>query len=291
MRQDAQHARRGLRERRPVRELRLTFRAGGLLFAVEPEGALGDRERAALEAFDPPGAADGESPFRIEIVPTPPWTSDDPGLYPAGEPPVIRSPGGASFVATHRLFTVAVDPRRALARLYRDESGAYGLRTAIRMSMLTRSPFVGALPLHAAGVSLPAGGVAFFGPSGAGKTTLASSSPHPVLSDELVVARLGEPAVLVRSGFWGEGSGPPASEAPLAALVELGQGPRFTLERLRPAEALRRLLEEVALPLGPCVGGPALAVAAALVQSVPSYRMEWTPSEPPWARLDEVLRG
>jgi hypothetical protein len=157
------------------------------------------------------------------------------------------------------------------------------------MSLLTRSPFVGALPLHAAGVSLPFGAVAFFGASGAGKTTLASSSPHPVLSDELVVARLGEPPVLFRSGFWGEGSGPPVPPAPLAALVELGKGPRFTLERLRPPEALRRLLEEVALPLGPSLGPPALAVASALIERVPSYRMEWTPSEPPWARLDEAL--
>jgi hypothetical protein len=118
------------------------------------------------------------------------------------------------------------------------------------MALLTRAPLVRALPLHAAGVALPSGGVAFFGPSGAGKTTLSSCSPYPVLSDELVVARLGEPATLIRSGFWGEGSGPPVSPAPLTALVELGKGPRFTLERLRPTEALRRLDESPSAPPG-----------------------------------------
>jgi len=64
----------------------------------------------------------------------------------------------------------------------------------------------------------------------------------------------------------------------------------YELEGLASIPALRRLLEEVALPLGPALGPPALAVASALVKRVPCYRMEWTPAEPPWARLAEALR-
>ncbi len=133
-------------------------------------------------------------------------------------------------------------------------------------------------------------GVAFFGPSGAGKTTVASTSPFPVLSDELVAVVPGPPFSLVRSGFWGEREDTTrTSAAVLALLVDLAKGPAVRLTRLAPAEAAGRLLASTPVPLAPPLWSRALAVAAALVRDVPVQRMEWAPAEPPWERLAEVM--
>ena len=132
--------------------------------------------------------------------------------------------------------------------------------------------------------------IGFFGPSGAGKTTLANTCPETVLSDELVAIAPGDPLTLVRSGFWGEGRGSaPARGAPLAALVSLDRGPAFELSPLGPMDAVRGLLASVPVPLGRPLWSRALAVAVDAVSRVPVYRMKWRPSEPPWDRLAEAL--
>ena len=146
----------------------------------------------------------GKQPFEIELVDAPPWTSDDPALFPQWEPAVQRWVG-ERLLASHKSFTAEIEPFASRARLQRREERAYPLETVIRTSMMARLPLVGGLPLHAAGVVLEGRGVAFFGASGAGKTTLSATSPVPVLSDELVAIGPGRPFSLVRSGFWGEG--------------------------------------------------------------------------------------
>jgi hypothetical protein len=265
------------------------FRAGGILFDVEPEGALTGEEREAMARLDL--APDGETaePFRIELVLEEPWTSTDQGLFPRWEPAIQRWVEGR-LLCSHSSFTAEIDPEGARARLHRRESRAYPLEAVIRTAMIARLPLVGGLPLHAAGVALRGRGVAFFGPSGAGKTTLAATSPYPVLSDELVAIAPGEPRALVRSGFWGEGraSGRPP-RTPLAALVALDKGPRTVLEALGARDAVRRLLGSVTVPLAPPLWSRALQVLGALVSAFPVYRLEWSPSEPPWERLAEEI--
>jgi hypothetical protein len=71
--------------------------------------------------------------------------------------------------------------------------------------------------------------------------------------------------------------------------VDLAKGPAFKLTRLRPAEAAGRVLASAPVPLAPPLWSRALAVATELVRRVPVYRMEWTPAEPPWERLVEIL--
>jgi len=266
----------------------LIFRAGGILFAAEPDAALTGPEREALGRLDPADGA-GEAPFRIDLAAEAPWTSADPALFPQWEPAVLRWSGGR-LLSSHRSFTAEIDPVAARARLFRREERAYPLETVIRTALMARLPLVGGLPLHAAGVVIDRRGVAFFGPSGAGKTTVAGTSPHPVLSDELVTVVAAAPFALVRSGFWGEGRGRGGvSAAPLAALVDLSRGPRLAFTRLRPFEAVRRLVTSVPVPLAPRLWSAALAVVADLVARVPVYRMEWAPSEPPWERLAHLL--
>lgn len=268
----------------------MRFRAGGVRFSVGPESALLPAEREAISRLDPdPPEDDAQAPTRVELVEDPPWTSDDPALFPQWEPAVQRWSDGR-LLCSHRSFTAEIDPFSGRVRLHRREERAYPLEAVIRTSMMARLPLLGGLPLHAAGVVVDGRGVAFFGPSGAGKTTVASTSPFPVLSDELVAVAPGRPFGLARSGFWGEGpargrTGP----APLALLVDLAKGPALRLTRLRPAEAAGRLLASVPVPLAAPLWSRAVAVAAEIVREVPVERMEWAPAEPPWERLAGAL--
>ena len=267
----------------------MRFRAGGVRFSVEPDAALFRVEREAIERLDLDHVDNAQAPVRVELVDSAPWTSDDPALYPQREPAVQRWIGDR-LLCSHHTFTAEIDPFAGCVLLFRREERGYALEAVIRTTMMGRLPLVGGLPLHAAGVVVQGQGVVFFGPSGAGKTTVASSSPYPVLSDELVAVNPANPFDLVRSGFWGDcresGRGGPA---PLALLVDLAKGPAFRLMRLRPAEAAGRLLASAPVPLAPPLWSRALAVVAELVQRVPVYRMEWTPADPPWERLAEVL--
>jgi hypothetical protein len=265
------------------------FRAGGVRFSVGPDTALLPTERAAIGRLDGDEGDDTQVPFRIDLVAAPPWTSDDPALFPRWEPAVQRW-DGERLRCSHRSFTAEVDPFSGLARLHRREERAYPLEAVIRTAMMARLPLLGGLAFHAAGVVAHGRGVVFFGPSGAGKTTVAATSPFPVLSDELVAVAPGHPFDLVRSGFWGEGpEGGRTNPAPLALLIDLAKGPALSLTRLPPAEAAGRVLGSVPVPLAPPLWSRALAVVAELVGQVPVYRMEWSPAEPPWERLAEVL--
>jgi hypothetical protein len=265
------------------------FRAGGVRFSVGPEPALLPAEREAISRLDPDPDDEALAPTHVELVEAPPWTSDDPALFPQWEPAVQRWSDGR-LLCSHRSFTAEIDPFSGRVRLHRREERAYPLEAVIRTAMMARLPLLGGLPLHAAGVVVEGRGVAFFGPSGAGKTTVASTSPFPVLSDELVAVAPGRPFDLVRSGFWGERPASGRAEpAPLSLLVDLAKGPTFGLTRLRPAEAAGRVLASVPVPLAPPLWSRALAVVAALVGEVPVYRMEWTPAEPPWERLAGAL--
>jgi hypothetical protein len=264
------------------------FGAGGLRFAAGPDAALWPSEREALARLDPEPALD-QPAFEIELVDTPPWTSDDRALFPQWEPAVQRWVG-ERLLASHKSFTAEIEPFAARARLQRREERAYPLETVIRTSMMARLPLLGGLPLHAAGVVLQGRGVAFFGASGAGKTTLSATAPVPVLSDELIAIGPGRPFSLVRSGFWGEGRPQGgASSAPLGLLVDLAKGPAFRTERLTPALAAGRLLASVPVPHVPELWRHALAVVAELVSRVPVIRMEWSPREPPWPGLERWL--
>ncbi len=265
------------------------FRAGGILFSVEPAEALTDAEREALRRLDPADLGPPQEALRIELVTEPPWTSDDASLYPWGTPAVQRWSDGR-LLCSHRSFTAEIDPAAGWARVHRREEWPYPLEVVIRTAMMARLPLLGGLPIHAAGVVLGERAVGFFGASGAGKTTLADTCPETVLSDELVAIAPGNPLSLVRSGFWGEGRGPgrPVG-APLAALVALDQGPSFRLSRLGHMDAVRSLVASVPVPLAPPLWSRALAVAADTVSRVPVYRMAWSPSEPPWDRLAEAL--
>jgi len=265
------------------------FRAGGIRFRVEPDASLFPAEREAIGRLDPDAGGDTQPVVRIALTEHPPWTSDDPALFPDREPAVLRWTG-ERLLGSHRSFVAAIDPFGGRARLHRREQRAFPLEAVIRACMMARLPLLGGLPFHAAGVVMKGKGVVFFGPSGAGKTTVAAASPFPVLSDELVAAAPGRPFELVRSGFWGErADGERVGSAPLALLVDLARGPRLSLTKLSPSRALGRVLASVPVPLAPSLWSRVLAVGAELVDRVAVCRMEWNPAERPWDALGLLL--
>lgn len=269
----------------------MRFRAGGIRFQITPDAALTSADREALAPLDPDAGPTFETPFAIELAREEPWSSDDPALFPQEEPPVLRWSDGR-LLSSHRSFTAEIRPFEGRARLYRRAIAPYPIQAVVRAAMMARLPLVGGLPFHAAGIDVAGRGVVFFGPSGAGKTTLAASSPFPILSDELVAVNGGDRFVLVRSGFWGQGRGTARpGPVPLAALVDLAKGERLSLTPLRPAEAASRIVASVPVPLAAPLWSRALPVVAQLVERTAVYRMEWTPAEPPWARLSAVLPG
>jgi len=267
----------------------LRFRAGGVRFSVEPDTRLFPSEREAMGRLERDTDDDRQQPVRVSLTDRPPWTSDDPATFPQGEPAVLWWEG-QRLLCRHRSFTAEIDPFEGRARLFRREERAFPLEAVIRACMMTRLPLLGGLPFHAAGVVMKGKGVVFFGPSGAGKTTVAAASPFPVLSDELVAVAPGRPFELVRSGFWGErAGGERVGSAPLALLVDLARGPRLSFTRLFASRALGRVLASVPVPLAPSLWSRVLAVGAELVDRVPVCRMEWSPAEPPWEALGLLL--
>jgi hypothetical protein len=269
----------------------LELALAGCPFVVEPDSALAPFERVGLEALALAGAAPARDvpPFRFALVDEAPWPGADPAGYPDHAAADVRAVRGRLRVA-HRRLLAEIDLEALAGRVRRPTPEDGAVEIALRVALCARLPSLGLLPLHAAGLVLDGAGIAFFGPSGAGKSTLAGLAPGTVISDELV-AVAAEPATLFPTGFFGEigrGRGI-AAPAQLAALVELGRGAVFRLERLAADQAFRRLLGVILAPPLPRAWSDAMALAGRVTREVPVYRMEWAPEDPPWDRLRAAL--
>jgi hypothetical protein len=145
----------------------------------------------------------------------------------------------------------------------------------------------GGVLLHSAGVVDAGSAWVFVGRSGAGKTTLASSSRaagREILSDDLnaiVPAQGGSRVAPVP--FAGDYRGSATEPMPLAALCRLLQGPRTLLEPMSGAEALSTLLS--AAPFvnqDPHRLERLLDVLETLLASVPALRATVALDDRPW---------
>jgi hypothetical protein len=83
-------------------------------------------------------------------------------------------------------------------------------------------------------------------------------------------------------------SGAARGSSPLAALVELRQGP-YRLDGLPRAEAVRALIGSAAVPAGPPLWSAALAVIGRLAEGAPCYRMAWSLDDEPFDRLARTV--
>jgi hypothetical protein len=152
--------------------------------------------------------------------------------------------------------------------------------------------------LHGVGINLDGLGIAFCGPSGAGKTTIArlADGHAQVLCDENIIAAIGSSdARLASTPFWGFSTPPHLVRrvklsVPFAALVFLEHAPAFELIRLSVPDTISQLLltEKVAVERVSSADAW-LSVAGALALSVPAYVLRFPPSEAIWSFLRSRL--
>ena len=110
------------------------------------------------------------------------------------------------------------------------------------------------LVVHASAVSMNGAGLAFVGPSGAGKTTMArwcqARAGAVVLNDERIILSRGAAGFEVSGTPWhGEWAELSAGTAPLAALCVLQKAEANCFERLSPASTIARVVPESFLPI------------------------------------------
>ena len=264
---------------------------GGVAFRIEPEDVLHPAELGVLQklgrvAAVSPGAEATGAPFVVRIVPDPPWGHEPP---PPAAPAAVSWEHGRVRLR-QASFLAELDPQASTALLHRRTREGFALEVTLRTALSCRLPLNGGLPLHAAGLVLGDRAVVFHGPSGAGKSTIAAASPGPVLSDELVAVVPGTEWRAVATGFFGTQEATLAvGAAPLAALIELDQGP-YRLERVDARRALTRLALATLVPLAPPLWSAALGAIGHLAREVPCYRMAWSLEDPPFARLADALR-
>ncbi len=122
------------------------------------------------------------------------------------------------------------------------------LRVCLTFLLLEKNGFL----MHAAGIVRDGNGYCFFGPSGAGKTTLAEKfARNEILSDEICALTLENGSVFLHSTpFWGdlarrEGSWGQPVKAPLAGFFRIEKGVSFYCEAMKLSEGIKELMQSI----------------------------------------------
>lgn len=266
----------------------LTVNIGAVAFAIRLPSA---QWTAAVEEQYRAFLGDGPAAWQVEV-------QADPSVALA-EQVWVRREGG---ITRFRLHTSAgqIDFWQRRATLAAASSlwaisGLDRLLSYILMHILPAQEQ--SILLHGVGVAVEGRGYLFFGPSGAGKTTIASlaAGKYDLLSDENLILRCASPhPLLVATPFWG--SSTPAHlirrnrrRLPLCALYALRHGPEFQLERLSAPDAVLALLltEKIAAD-DPQSLNHWLAVVETLLVAVPVYRLTFAPTPDLWNFLDSA---
>jgi hypothetical protein len=124
-----------------------------------------------------------EVTIRVGTVVAP---SSEPGFSSAGAAKVLNVPGVARYLVSDGRW-ITVDP---VPGALSGDIRLFLLGSAFGALLLQRA----LLPLHANAIEMDGGAVAFMGPSGIGKSTLAAwfhDSGFPVLADDVCVVRAG----------------------------------------------------------------------------------------------------
>jgi hypothetical protein len=173
---------------------------------------------------------------------------------------------------------------------------ADSFEAVLRAAMCQALAPEGAL-LHAAGVALDEQGILLVAPSGGGKTTISRllSTHADILSDETLGIRRDvlSPGhyLLYGSCLW---SGPlypsRAGGFPLRAICFLRKG-ALGCAPIARSQALRELLRELYLPIGPTAAADALAFASQLLEAVPACALRFPLNADPAPELRRLLLG
>jgi hypothetical protein len=144
------------------------------------------------------------------------------------------------------------------------------------------------LIVHSALVAREDGsGVLACGPSGAGKSTIARLAGERALSDELAAVRIEHGgATSIALPFWESRPG----KARLRAALHLGHGPAHRIERLEPAQALRRLASQVLWPVwDEGAMARSFAYLTELAETVPAFDLSFAPRGNVWDFIDKEV--
>jgi hypothetical protein len=146
--------------------------------------------------------------------------------------------------------------------------------------------------VHSCGWACRGKSVLFPGVSGAGKTTLCrqlmAAGQGVILSDDRVILRADADGFRACGTPWpGDAKQARNEAAPLAALGFIEKSADHRLTPIRPAEALRRLMEAASIPwFAPRLRDRVLPLVERLVESVPAYRVGFRPDP----GVAEILR-
>ncbi len=155
-------------------------------------------------------------------------------------------------------------------------------RSLVERSLLAHalSPS-GGVVLHASAVKAGSGAHVFAGRSGAGKSTIASNAPHPIISDDTVVITRSEGGLLLQGTPYGKGdAGHDPERRRLAGICFLGQAGELTVRSVEAAEAVPRLIKALFLPpimegeSESRLPGPVIETLMDLAQTTPLWSLE-----------------
>jgi hypothetical protein len=263
----------------------LTLDISGLTIAISvPDRAWLPGLRERYHEF----LSDAPSRWQVDLRHDPALIdTEHPWLRHHGRLSVFRVNAYSGWFDMARRYATVTTPSHARALSALERTLAY-----VCMQALPRE--YDALLLHSVGVEVNGLGHVFFGPSGAGKTTVArlSEGHGRVLSDESVILRNTNQGVMLDSTpFWGL-STPPAmihrarKTVPLVALYALSHAPDFRLVRIRPWEAVSALLDTEKVAIERVESASAwLSVAERLLAGVPVYRLSFPPTPDLWPFL------
>jgi hypothetical protein len=186
-------------------------------------------------------------------------------------------------------FRAEFDPAAGRGHI-RQPANPYSIDSVLRIVHSLVLAGTGGFLLHAASGMRNGRALLFAGQSGAGKTTIASLAPNDVtlFTDEVsYVRKLPEGYRSYGTPFTGELAKLGANRsAPVGALYLLVKGGANRIEPVGPAEAVRRLLENIlffARESSPVV--QLLQTACEFVGQVPVYRLTFRPDARVWEMI------
>jgi hypothetical protein len=152
-------------------------------------------------------------------------------------------------------------------------------------------PFHGGMLIHAAAVQNKGGGYVFFGPSHAGKSTIAASSlaeGKSVITDELAAIRKIEGTYrLFSTPFHGEFSGAvTGSDCPLRMLIQPVKSAVLSIQRMHADDAIVPLLQTMMnFDCDTARNKLALEIVTDMVETVRLTRMEFRKDDMLWEAI------
>jgi hypothetical protein len=171
--------------------------------------------------------------------------------------------------------------------LIRQSANPYSIDSVLRITHTLLLARTGGFLLHASSAVRNGKAFLFSGLSEAGKTTIARLAPPDValLTDEAsYVRRVDDQYLAYGTPFAGELGTPGKNiSAPIAALYFLAKAQQNQIEKMEPAEAIRRLMRNILFfAHDPKLVRMVFESACAFVAAVPVYQLSFFPDERVW---------